>query len=850
MKKIIFVLIIFSLTGFSLKTKKFTFAQICDPQLGFGKSYRHDIETFKQAVKKVNELKPNFVVICGDLVNSANDESYIDFKKINLGFKVPSCLISGNHDVGNTPTEATLKYYRKTIGKDYFSFKNKGVTFIVLNSQLFKSPVEDESEKQYTWLKKTLWSAKIKKSPVIILQHYPLFINNPDETNEYYNLPFETRKKLLKLFDVNGVVAVLGGHLHKRITNYYKGILLANEGSTCRNFDTTPLGFTLWECEIVTDSTGKKKVNLKEKLISIDEKVIDKKCEGRDLFSDTWVATDALNRQLPGYKKCGAVKSNKFVGIFYWTWHTKERQGPYDVTKIIKKSKKTGGLPKWGPWFRAHHWSEPELGYYISTDPYIHRKHASMLVDAGVDVVIFDTSNPPFTFRDEYMTLCKVYDEIRKEGGRTPQIAFLTPFGDPTTVVSELATNFYAKGLYKDLWFMWEGKPLILANPSYFKDNPEISNFFTFRWCLGSYFTKPVVSNQWSWLNVYPQHIFYNDKGEAEQMAVGVAQNAFTNDLACMSCKAGVLGRSWHNGKKDTRKGAVNFGFNFQEQWNRAHKMNPKFIFITGWNEWVAGRFSKFYKYTAEKDSYYTNALFVDQYNQEYSRDIEPMKGGHTDNYYYQLVANIRKFKGVRAPQKVSDKKTIQIDGKFDEWKDVSPEYRDTLGDTAHRDFKGYGSSHYLNKTGRNDIIVSKVARDDDNIYFYAKTREKLTPHTDKNWMLLFIDTDQNKKTGWEGYDFVVNDVIKNCATTTVKKYEYWLNKKTVGEVDFRFSGNELEIKIPRDFLGLSDKIIKIDFHWADNIQKENNITEFFVNGDSAPNRRFNYRYDEIEEMP
>src|SRR5271166_2777688 len=39
---------------------------------------------------------------------------------------------------------------------------------------------------------------------------------------------------------------------------------------------------------------------------------------------------------------------------------------------------------------------------------------------------------------------------------------------------------------------------------------------------------------------------------------------------------------------------------------------------------------------------------FVDEFDAEFSRDIEPMKGAHGDNYYYQLVANIRRFKGAR----------------------------------------------------------------------------------------------------------------------------------------------------------------------------------------------------------
>ena len=45
---------------------------------------------------------------------------------------------------------------------------------------------------------------------------------------------------------------------------------------------------------------------------------------------------------------------------------------------------------------------------------------------------------------------------------------------------------------------------------------------------------------------------------------------------------------------------------------------------------------------------------FIDQYNREYSRDAEPMRGYHTDNYYYQLIDGIRRYKGVRQHPEVS----------------------------------------------------------------------------------------------------------------------------------------------------------------------------------------------------
>ena len=301
------------------------------------------------------------------------------------------------------------------------------------------------------------------------------------------------------------------------------------------------------------------------------------------------------------------------------------------------------------------------------------------------------------------MALCREYRAMRQQGNRTPDIAFLTPFGDPTVVVRSLYEDLYSKGLYRELWFQWKGKPLIMADPVRIAD-PEIRAFFTYRKPIPSYFTGPSGPEQWGWLEVFPQHAFYDKANRIEQVTVGIAQNAVGPDLSAMSHKAGARGRSWHEGAKDTGPDAVHRGHNVVEQWTRALELDPEFIFITGWNEWVAGRFNKWYKYTG-KDSYYPDALFVDQYNHEYSRDIEPMKGGHTDSYYYQMVDYIRRFKGVRERPPSSGRTRITIDGRFADWAEVTPEYRDTIGDTTHRDHKGYGDTHYVDTSGRNDIV-------------------------------------------------------------------------------------------------------------------------------------------------
>ena len=88
-----------------------------------------------------------------------------------------------------------------------------------------------------------------------------------------------------------------------------------------------------------------------------------------DIYSDTWVGTDALGRQLPTYKEVGPVKKDhpRLVGIFYITWHTDNKfnlPSPYraDVTKILAadpNARLNGKNPVWGP-YKSYHWGEPE----------------------------------------------------------------------------------------------------------------------------------------------------------------------------------------------------------------------------------------------------------------------------------------------------------------------------------------------------------------------------------------------------------------------------------------------------------------------------------------------------------
>lgn len=152
----------------------FRFVQICDTQLGFGAAgYEADVESFRQAVRQINQIKPDFAVICGDLVNIPTADAFADFKDVLSQFEVPCYCAPGNHDVGGPPDQKKLEQYRRTIGKDYFSFEHKGYTFLVVNTQLWKSPVESETSKHDSWFTQTLKHAADKSSPAFVIGHHP-----------------------------------------------------------------------------------------------------------------------------------------------------------------------------------------------------------------------------------------------------------------------------------------------------------------------------------------------------------------------------------------------------------------------------------------------------------------------------------------------------------------------------------------------------------------------------------------------------------------------------------------------------------------------------------------------------
>ena len=548
------------------------------------------------------------------------------------------------------------------------------------------------------------------------------------------------------------------------------------------------------------------------------------------------------------------------TGIFYFLWigahgydngantgyipepQPSDVNSPYDISELEKLSASIKDIP-FGPQGAMHHWGKPYLDYYVSNDEWVIRKHAQWLTEAGIDAIFIDMTNG-FAYAETLQQLINVYLDIRSKGGKTPQISFVLN-SSPEKVMPEI-NKFLTNAAYNELWFKLDGKPLVLAPQSC---RQQYSATVTFRQCWydthgmgGSWWNGS--SDQWTWGDLSPQ------TERKEEMSVMAASHPKWDVGRSFSGDNYAEGGSFGSGNGSQPSVSTEElrakGLYFKQQFERALQCDPEILFITGWNEWVAQKqvatsLIKFLGQPIPAGGPY----FVDCYNHEYSRDIEPCANDFKDAYYYHMADYVRQYKGVTKVEPVARRSEISIDGKFSDWDDVGSTYTDYRGDVADRNHHGFGykNLHLTNTTGRNDIVECKVAADKSNLYFYAKADGQLTSHTDSEWMKLYIGV-AGGSSSWEGFQYVVGEKNADATTRSLGKCAGGWNWTDAGSVNYSYSGNEIEICVPLEKLGIKNaESFTVDFKWVDNAALDGDICKCMTDGDSAPDNRWRYRY-------
>lgn len=343
------------------------------------------------------------------------------------------------------------------------------------------------------------------------------------------------------------------------------------------------------------------------------------------------------------------------VGICYSTWH--DYASLYNTGTIYNVTEILAGSKVFGPYPLYHYWAQPALGYYSSSNTSVIRTHMTQLANAGVDFIILDNTNASSSIIDAqinssttetYWTSVMtssakaVLDtcvQMRSEGLKTPYIVFWNRNTDDEawTIVGKVYSQFINKAEYKDLFVYLvndtSGKalPLVLGTGSTTSTQgsseaniPSLyNNMFTYRTMWGLQTVRQ--STDWSYLlkdNNQPRRGAYDSvsgKTFYEQMPVAPAmQQAYMSN-----------GNTTYPNAIGRQNGAT-----FHTQWQNAFNVRPKIVVLAWWNEWVAQNYGTT-----------SSPTFTDNYNQEYSRDIEPMSGGHGAKYYNMMKQYIAAYK-------------------------------------------------------------------------------------------------------------------------------------------------------------------------------------------------------------
>jgi 3',5'-cyclic AMP phosphodiesterase CpdA len=199
-----------------------------------------DAVRYERAVAMANAIGPDFVVMGGDMVDDPDDPvQFAEVQRITSGLTVPMVWVPGNHDIG----EDTV--YRSRFGPDHAVVVHHGATLVVVDTVVWDHPekVPDEWDAQLAFLRSALSDARTRDGPTLVLGHHPLFLQSPDEPDDYWNIPQPRRQVLLDLFVEHGVSTYLCGHWHRNGRARYGDLEIVVVGPVGYPLGDDPSGF-------------------------------------------------------------------------------------------------------------------------------------------------------------------------------------------------------------------------------------------------------------------------------------------------------------------------------------------------------------------------------------------------------------------------------------------------------------------------------------------------------------------------------------------------------------------------------------------------------------------------------
>jgi len=243
------VLVLLSFSG-SSSAQLARVAHLSDLHIGLS-SHPGAEQRLKQAIDLIRPQRVDAVIVTGD-IGDKFERSWKRAKSLLASLNVPVYYVPGNHD----DTAKTSSRYTAVLGRNYYTFRVKGIQFVALDSQLlgnfsdFQSPVplkvgDDDkpaAEQMLAWLDGLQFSG-----PVIAVQHVPPDRRSPETSPDekpYWILHDPWRRRELDGLRKLGVKDILAGHWHQAAVYDADGFTIHVAPATSWS-PKSPLGFAL-----------------------------------------------------------------------------------------------------------------------------------------------------------------------------------------------------------------------------------------------------------------------------------------------------------------------------------------------------------------------------------------------------------------------------------------------------------------------------------------------------------------------------------------------------------------------------------------------------------------------------
>jgi 3',5'-cyclic AMP phosphodiesterase CpdA len=176
---------------------------------------------FSEAIAAANELRPDAVVVCGDMIQHWDSDEELSLLRTVVGRLDPSIPIHwvpGNHDVAPDtfrPTLEGLARYAEAFGPDRYAAEIGRVRLIVINSSSIHSPdlVPAEREANLGFMEAELAEADRRDQIPIVCSHHPWFLDAGHSAAALV-LPEEQRDRLLEIARIGRLRTLVSGHIH------------------------------------------------------------------------------------------------------------------------------------------------------------------------------------------------------------------------------------------------------------------------------------------------------------------------------------------------------------------------------------------------------------------------------------------------------------------------------------------------------------------------------------------------------------------------------------------------------------------------------------------------------------